>query len=82
MFLGVNYYGKPTLAMDDETGTRVALGSGYTETGGDSNSWSLSFSPVQVGMGMYAEKTRGHTFVRGFLQINKEKVEYPNKPPK
>ena len=45
LFLGVNYYGKPTLAMDDETGTRVTLGSWYTDTGGDSNFWSLSFSP-------------------------------------
>lgn len=79
----VGGYEKPALLMEDETGPRVSLGIGPTDTPSpDNNNWSLDFAPGRVMIGMYAERDGTKRYVRGFLSVDKGRTLYPYGQPK
>ena len=59
---------KPQLIMEDETGPRLLLG---VEKADD---WGLIFGPDRVRIGTTMESEGGKKYVRGFFQVNTEKV--------
>jgi hypothetical protein len=72
---------KPILIMDDENGGRVALGINQSDTpSADDNDWALQFSPNRAWIGMFSRPEGGQEYVRGFLSVNRDKVQYPASP--
>jgi hypothetical protein len=86
VWLDIDMWGKPSLLMGDETGTRMSLGILRSDTPGpQDNNWALDFSPDRASIGMYTVKEHGLQYVRGSFSVSKEKVEYPGgqpRPPK
>jgi hypothetical protein len=79
----LSLFGKPVLLMEDESGPRVLLGLEQSDTpGAGDNDWSLAFYPERARIGMYTEKDRGQTYVRGSFSVHRDKVKYPYEHPK
>lgn len=72
-------YGKPVLLMEDETGPRVSLGIEHSDTPGPQDKiWALDFGPDgRARIGMFTEKDRGQTYVRGLFSVNRDRIKYP-----
>lgn len=74
----ISMFGKPSLLMDDERGVRVALGIEQSDTPGpEDNDWSLLFKPDMAWIGMRSFTEKGHTYLRGGVAANKQKIKYP-----
>jgi hypothetical protein len=70
--------GKPFLLMEDATGPRVSLGIEQSDTPGPGdNDWTLAFYPERARIGMFTEKERGQTYVRGVFLVKRDRVKYP-----
>ena len=83
MRLYLSPWHKPELLMEDETGVRVALGINQSDTPSIAdNDWALRFQPDRAWIGMASRPKNGQRFVRGFLSVSKDEVEYPYVQPK
>lgn len=84
--IDLDMWGKPSLMMDDETGSRMSLGILRSDTPGpQDNNWALDFAPERATIGMFTVKEHGRQYVRGTLSVHEDKVEYPwgqSQPPK
>jgi hypothetical protein len=74
----LDMFGKPALVMDDEIEPRVLLGVEQSDTPGpNANVWVLAFRPERARIGMSSETRGGLRYVKGFLYIPKDEVEFP-----
>ncbi len=73
--LYVTPYGKSSLLMDDETGTRMLLGVEQSDTPGpEDNNWSLLFLPERARIGMGTVTENGQTYLMSTFFLSKDKV--------
>lgn len=77
--LMLSVFGRPVLAMEDETGPRVRLGNLHSDTPSaeDIDGWTLSFYPETVDLGMYTKKAGAAKYYRGHVTVNKDWVKHP-----
>ena len=82
LYLGM--FKKPVLLMEDETGPRMSLGVQGSDTPGpQDNNWGLEFIPDRAGLGMFASKLEGQTYVQGYFYVKQgDPVKYPYEQPK
>jgi hypothetical protein len=74
-------FGKPALAMSDDTGPRISLGMEGPDTLGDKEpenyGWTLTFLPEKARIGMFRDKINGSTSVRGVLFVDEKSTKFP-----